>query len=512
MKPSTTFTDRLSLARERLNIALDPAARAARAGREPGASLDAAAEDPYAGEAPGFVPAGMMADPAATNFGRLAEARTDVPRFVMAGEAPAGLTPGQAQARTGIDVTGYVGSRYAGNNNPQGITPGLAAAAPAPAPATTMLPTGNLAARDALLRAAFPNADRRGVQGLGALAFNRPEAFNTAVAGTALDATAAEARRKQGEASLAATKMGTAASQQGMTFQQELQPGALAAQSLAAQATGQGIQTSTDEATRRATGDAAAQNFFSASADPAIRTAASNNAPAPVLFDMAKFALDRGKPLPGSQGVSVQMVPGFGNIARDNATGETISSGNFINDSTKPLEADVAFQSNVDVATTSLDQLENFVKKYGTWESGWAGNPEAAAGLESLPYKIAIQTAKIVDPGSVAREGEVAAAQKYIIPLGMFANKETALAAINQHRKTIKDYGSAREKASGAIKKPGMTPGAAPAANSGGAPAAPANAQAATHFTDTDGTKRPIVTAGNRRGVIKDGMFYPIIP
>jgi len=218
------------------------------------------------------------------------------------------------------------------------------------------------------------------------------------------------------------------------------------------------------------------------------------------------------KPLPGSQGISSQMVPGFGNIARDNATGELISSGNFINDSTKPLEADVAFQSNVEVATESLKQLENIVKNYGTWESGWVGNSEAAAGLEALPYKIAIQTAKIVDPGSVAREGEVAAAQKYIIPLGMFANKETALAAINQHRKTIKDYGSAREKASGAIKKPGMTPGAAPAANSGGAPAAPANAQAATHFTDTDGTKYPIVTAGSRRGVIKDGKFYPIIP
>ena len=291
MKPSYTFTDRLSLARERLNIALDPAARAARAGREPGASLDAAAEDPYAGEAPGFVPAGMMANPAATNFGRLAEARTDVPRFVMAGEAPAGLTPGQAQARTGIDVTGYVGSRYSGNNNPQGITPGLAAAAPAPA--TTMLPTGNLAARDALLRAAFPNADRRGVQGLGALAFNRPEAFNTAVAGTALDATAAEARRRQGEASLAATQIGTAASQQGMTFQKELQPGALAAQSLAAQATGQGIETSTDEATRRATGDAAAQNFFSADDNAAIGAAASGGAPAAVLFDMANLARTR---------------------------------------------------------------------------------------------------------------------------------------------------------------------------------------------------------------------------
>ena len=36
MKPSTTFTDRLSLARERLNIALDPAARAARAIFVPG--------------------------------------------------------------------------------------------------------------------------------------------------------------------------------------------------------------------------------------------------------------------------------------------------------------------------------------------------------------------------------------------------------------------------------------------------------------------------------------------
>jgi hypothetical protein len=69
------------------------------------------------------------------------------------------------------------------------------------------------------------------------------------------------------------------------------------------------------------------------------------------------------------------------------------------------------------------------------------GNAEAVAKLKSLPYQIAIAYAKIVDPASVAREGEVAAAQKYLIPSGWTmtgkVSNDVTLAAIKSQRSDL---------------------------------------------------------------------------
>ena len=109
---------------------------------------------------------------------------------------------------------------------------------------------------------------------------------------------------------------------------------------------------------------------------------------------------------------------------------------------------DVAFDVNIDVANNMINQLEETIKDQGTYANQFT-QPEAAATFESIPYKLAITYAKIVDPNSVARESEVDAAKKYLIPLGLMTTDAKALAALKQMRATIADYAKARTRASG---------------------------------------------------------------
>ena len=103
-------------------------------------------------------------------------------------------------------------------------------------------------------------------------------------------------------------------------------------------------------------------------------------------------------------------------------------------DPTKATQADQTFRVNVAELTSKLDQLEGLVNKYGNFE---VMSPEAAAMLPQLQYSIAINYAKAVDPTSVAREGEVNAAQKYMLPMGMGTRNATTLAAIKNMRNEI---------------------------------------------------------------------------
>jgi hypothetical protein len=274
----TTFTDRLAQARERLGIALDPAERATRAGREPGAAFaQVTGPDPYAGEPAGFRPAGMIANPVATNFGRLAQARTDVPRFIAPEDMPAGVSPGDAAARAGgIDVRSYVGSRYA---QPQAQTMGLG---PDGQPSRSPLPVGNPSARDAILRSSFPQASRSELFSLGAMAYNRPDEFNAATGGK-FDPAVARARAGMDAAKDA---LDLASKAQSMRL-----GGEQAAVSMATQM--QGADISAEEASRRAQGDMAAQSYFANSDDPEIATLARNGAPSAQLFDLANLARQR---------------------------------------------------------------------------------------------------------------------------------------------------------------------------------------------------------------------------
>ena len=108
--------------------------------------------------------------------------------------------------------------------------------------------------------------------------------------------------------------------------------------------------------------------------------------------------------------------------------------------------ADLAFESNASAALRYADEFENTIKKYGTFE---IGSPEGSAKLGQLPYQMAVTYAKIVDPSSVAREGEVAAAQKYIIPTGLLTRNDTALNAIANFRNDILNRTSEYSRISG---------------------------------------------------------------
>lgn len=100
------------------------------------------------------------------------------------------------------------------------------------------------------------------------------------------------------------------------------------------------------------------------------------------------------------------------------------------------------FMANAQEYLEQLKELESTVKKYGNFEvaspGATKGAIEASAKLDQLPYKMAITYAKIVDPQSVAREGEVAAAQKYVIPMGLLTGNDKTLAAIKNQREEIK--------------------------------------------------------------------------
>lgn len=112
----------------------------------------------------------------------------------------------------------------------------------------------------------------------------------------------------------------------------------------------------------------------------------------------------------------------------------------------KKTTADITFEQNAASAMRFTKQLTEAIKKYGTFE---LASPEGSAKLGQLPYQMAIAYAKTVDPSSVAREGEVAAAQKYLIPMGMGTRNETALFAAESFKKDIEDRVKQYKKTTG---------------------------------------------------------------
>lgn len=112
----------------------------------------------------------------------------------------------------------------------------------------------------------------------------------------------------------------------------------------------------------------------------------------------------------------------------------------------KKTAADITFEQNASAALRFTNQLTDAIQKYGTFE---LASPEGAAKLGQLPYQMAIAYAKTVDPSSVAREGEVVAAQKYLIPMGMGTRDATALAAAKDFKKDIEERVSQYKKSTG---------------------------------------------------------------
>ena len=123
--------------------------------------------------------------------------------------------------------------------------------------------------------------------------------------------------------------------------------------------------------------------------------------------------------------------------------------------------ADTAFELNAAAFMRFADRLEGAVQKFGNFESM---NPEGSAMIRQLPYEMAIAYAKIVDPSSVAREGEVAAAQRYLVPMSrtpipdamgltpdspLSIKNSTTLAAIRNQKESLRARIEAYERTSG---------------------------------------------------------------
>ena len=125
---------------------------------------------------------------------------------------------------------------------------------------------------------------------------------------------------------------------------------------------------------------------------------------------------------------------------------------------------------------SNAEKLKGLVKQHGTFElAGTAGEQ-----MDGLIYNMAIDYATVVDPASVAREGEVAAAQKYTLPIrngivsGLGMKNSTAVSLIDDYIGSLQDRVKNRELAQqGVLVQPQAENVAENIADSGVAQAAP---------------------------------------
>lgn len=116
----------------------------------------------------------------------------------------------------------------------------------------------------------------------------------------------------------------------------------------------------------------------------------------------------------------------------------------------------------IDYRSKSIDEnlaeLEKLIEEGGTYNA-LGGHNQA---LTSRIYAIAIDTAKLVDPASVAREGEVTAAQKYaLFQPSLTMRNSTALEIIKDFRKQAARRKRIAYEVRG-LTEPGQEPAATP--------------------------------------------------
>lgn len=97
----------------------------------------------------------------------------------------------------------------------------------------------------------------------------------------------------------------------------------------------------------------------------------------------------------------------------------------------------------------NAENLKKSVSDVGTFEMFG----DESAKQDSIVYQMAVDYAKLVDPDSVAREGEVAAAQKYMLPfkqgMGLTTSNSTASKQIDNYVKSLDERLNARNSAKG---------------------------------------------------------------
>lgn len=112
-----------------------------------------------------------------------------------------------------------------------------------------------------------------------------------------------------------------------------------------------------------------------------------------------------------------------------------------------PSEAELAYNSNSAMFMHDIDTLQNTVKDFGTFESPYIGDQNARAILQQKPEQLAVEFAKLIDPATAAREGEVENIRKNILSIGATTSVEQAMAALSAAREFVRNHARARELA-----------------------------------------------------------------
>jgi hypothetical protein len=109
-------------------------------------------------------------------------------------------------------------------------------------------------------------------------------------------------------------------------------------------------------------------------------------------------------------------------------------------------DADKAFYVNAHSAARDVEELKKAINQAGNVEINYVGDPKVRAILKGRALDLAIAYAKIVDPGSAAREGEVETAMKLGFPMGMLEGNETSIAGLDNILQMIREKGNARSE------------------------------------------------------------------
>jgi hypothetical protein len=127
-----------------------------------------------------------------------------------------------------------------------------------------------------------------------------------------------------------------------------------------------------------------------------------------------------------------------------------------ISDRLSTLQSDVEKKEvDFDMRKTNLDESVNRLKQLINDKGTVAVFGPEGSEMDSIAYDLAIDYAKLVDPTSVAREGEVKAAQKYLIPIresfmgvkGAGVRNSTAIETLNRFQSMIDRRAAERKKA-----------------------------------------------------------------
>lgn len=116
----------------------------------------------------------------------------------------------------------------------------------------------------------------------------------------------------------------------------------------------------------------------------------------------------------------------------------------------KLKEEDKSFYANAAGLLRNIKELKEIIGKVGNYESDASysifSDSKMAGKLNQLLYDSAVAYAKIIDPATAAREGEVEMSKKYAIPAGLSVSQDATMEALDHMEKMVGERARTRNQ------------------------------------------------------------------